>query len=444
MFFIPLFRRSKPRQSPARSARLGLESLEAREVPATLRVLASPQPALNSYVNVGFDRNPVANVAVAVDGRYLTTPTSFRAEIDFGDGSGPKPGFVGISHKDKFGNTHFVVKGSHVYRQSGYKDIKVKISVGGQSETWKTCGNVARLMPSAASLPGKQPDQIGGPRKVAPVQMNVAPVPSPRLPTGAWPPLRDVGTLSGKYDGQIVSNPAEYSVRINWGDSPNWEKGVVVRNPRWTANNRAEQFILQGSHRYAAAGAYRIVLHVTGPDGQTSTTQVADAVAERPLKFLYQRDDVVARAGDGITPEQAMAALQANPHDLFPFDITGADGTLRPTIVEGGMLHLKPLHVIGSPVPVPMLGGNLQAVGVTPTSFTLVVRTDGYIVPVGSTISFETLRDSSGNVILRHTGFAGPDANPFGGFMEWANTHARNYLWPIQAGLLYAALHPRR
>src|SRR5215470_11212089 len=91
----PLHRRVQP----------SLEKLEDR---ALLSSNVSIQLAdwgsiLDSRVNVGFRRNPVAEVEVSVDNHSITDPSAIKAEVNYGDSRDWQPGEL-APYTDK-GNT---------------------------------------------------------------------------------------------------------------------------------------------------------------------------------------------------------------------------------------------------------------------------------------------------------------------------------------------------
>ena len=78
-----------------------------------------------------------------------------------------------------------------------------------------------------------------------------------------------IANLSGNLSGQLDTTASDFQGYINWGDSNQWSPATFAIN---TPNN-GNYFIVKGSHVYAQAGTYHIVLYAAGKDG-TSLTQL--------------------------------------------------------------------------------------------------------------------------------------------------------------------------
>ncbi len=157
------------------------------------------------------------------------------------------------------------------------------------------------------------------------------------------------------------------------------------------------------------------------------------------LTDAYTATDVLVKSGEPYTPQQAMKLLQQDPNRIFPFPFTGPEGQKNITIKAGGKYHLKPT---GTEV----MAGDLHAENVTARSFTLVVDSDGYIVPKGSTITFSTSLDSAGNLILQHNGqLALSGSGMLAGFANGSLINADavggSMAWHVQAMNLANRLH---
>lgn len=142
----------------------------------------------------------------------------------------------------------------------------------------------------------------------------------------------------------------------------------------------------------------------SGSGGLTSGTYgpatVAGLTKSLPIVSTshgYTSQERVGLVAQGETAASVMSKLEASPGTYFPFSIT-APGTTDQSITEGGVYILIPTL---PPTGIPVNIGVLTASNVTPTSFTLTVRTSDYIVPVGSSITFSTATTPDGYVILQ-------------------------------------------
>src|SRR5262249_13926254 len=70
----------------------------------------------------------------------------------------------------------------------------------------------------------------------------------------------------GTLNGTLLSRNA-YTAQVNWGDSNQWQAADVA--PGFAG----EPFLVKGSHVYAAAGTYRVVVYVQGPDSTSASTE---------------------------------------------------------------------------------------------------------------------------------------------------------------------------
>src|SRR5262245_6726490 len=114
---LSLFRRKQPTRKPARrqTARF-FESLESRSM-LSANIAISPMSMKSSYAGVGVTNNCVAEFHSFVNGQLDKNAGSYKAEIDWGDGSGFQPGKIIL--KGQTSSNPFQVKGSHVYDTIG-------------------------------------------------------------------------------------------------------------------------------------------------------------------------------------------------------------------------------------------------------------------------------------------------------------------------------------
>jgi hypothetical protein len=109
-----------------------------------------------------------------------------------------------------------------------------------------------------------------------------------------------VGQADGYYNGTQDVQNGDYQVQINWGDSPSWDNGQVQPN---TAPGERIPFNLQGTHTYAAAGNYIVVVQLTGPDGQTLSRQTAAIQVTAPLQGSVSSGGQPLQGGVSASPE---------------------------------------------------------------------------------------------------------------------------------------------
>src|SRR5438477_610738 len=69
-----------------------------------------------------------------------------------------------------------------------------------------------------------------------------------------------VAGIDGWLNGQNDFTITDYHAQINWGDSSNWFAADIVPNPG-SSSGTAARFLVKGSHIYAQAGTYLVVVY---------------------------------------------------------------------------------------------------------------------------------------------------------------------------------------
>jgi hypothetical protein len=88
-----------------------------------------------------------------------------------------------------------------------------------------------------------------------------------------------VAELSGSLNGKADLHLNDFHAQINWGDSNQWFTADIAPNDP----NSSIPFLVKGSHIYATAGSYHIVVFASGPDGTSFSTETdGAAVSQMP------------------------------------------------------------------------------------------------------------------------------------------------------------------
>src|SRR5437899_551689 len=89
-----------------------------------------------------------------------------------------------------------------------------------------------------------------------------------------------VAGLYGVFNGQPYLKVSDYHAQINWGDSNQWDMAdLASANP----GSPGSGFLVKGSHTYAQAGTYHVVVYAQGADGaSTSGETVRITVSQMP------------------------------------------------------------------------------------------------------------------------------------------------------------------
>ena len=347
-----------PKSSRGRGLKPRLDTLESRCLLSGYNVrLDTPSEAGTSIAGRSQPYNDIADFqATDPNGNAVTNPAGFTATINWGDGistAGSINPLRGVPGR-------FEVDGSHAYPYPSNGEYNIQVTLADPAgSVWYGRPSTATVDPPTdyfGSNPGngENPSSSPSPTPISQPQP-ASPSPNPGQPIHANP---------GGTSRQFKLHAHKYRRR---------------QNP---------------SHRPAKTGPSIPVMPPTGPlqrvfpnpTGYTSFEFVG-------LKFNHQ------------TPESVMAELEKNPSRYFPFPITKNNpGSSTGPIAEGQTYKLTP---------VPFMTDVLKAVNVKKTSFTLVVIGKHYVVPAGSRITFKTVVDIQGDVLLEQDAFVSDQLHVF-------------------------------
>jgi hypothetical protein len=364
--FIKSLTRKARRPFRKPSYRLQVEALEDRLALTTLiGGVTATSPLLNvgtdaaitSYAKVGFFNNEVGTLAAYLDngnGPLDTNPKDFTVKINWDDGTGWQPGQIALNASPAE-RIPFLIKGSHNYTSAGDYHIEVMVTGdGATTEPVGTCLAVVQNMPSPAgvyygdhdlnyapappSYPGMPFANLGGPKPLGAVGLNIVSVDKlPNVDVGQQVQAT-VAEAYGFYNAIADTNPNDYQVQINWGDSSSWQIGQVV-----SRGNDRVSFNLEGSHTYYTPGTYDIVVTFTGPDGQTLSADTTSV---------------------NVVPGPSVVVGPVSPAQ-WDANQPGYDGTIP---VWGGSNAYQNLSVSGLPSGLAAsLSGNAISISGTPT-----------------------------------------------------------------------------
>lgn len=256
---------SRRSRRPA-TRRLRFESLERREMMAANSIVLYSASTISTFANVGFQNNPVATLDAYISGKQDRNPAHFQAQINWGDQSGWQPAQVALD-KSPGARIPMIIKGTHVYDQLGTHQIQVKVTGDGVTLTKQECAASVASLPLAAGLTASQPANLGGIKPLGNTSLVMYSAATLTSTQGAS--IQGiVATADGYYNGPKDTNLGDYKVQINWGDTSEWSKGQLIKNP-----TGSRTFSVQGSHVYLNTGAFKVTVQLTGPDGQTRAQQ---------------------------------------------------------------------------------------------------------------------------------------------------------------------------
>jgi hypothetical protein len=248
--------------------RLRLERLESRELLSATVLVEGNGVTLTPYAGVGFQLNEVATLGGYVNGQFDTHIGDFTAQINWGDGTSTPaalaPNIGGSGYE-------FQVKGTHVYNQVGTYNIDVQgAGPQGAFDDEQTCRAMVSFLPSG--LPATVPPAPTGPLAPSNV-VTLLEGDGVTVTSFAGVGFQEnmVGTVGGYLNGQVDTHISDFKAWINWGDSSQWFAADLAPNN----GGSGYDFQVKGSHVYAQAGPYDVVVYATGPDG-TSTSQRVD------------------------------------------------------------------------------------------------------------------------------------------------------------------------
>src|SRR5262249_29468180 len=103
-----------------------IETLERRDVPATVNLFLSGTASFPSFAGVGFTQNLVGTLSATVDGQPDAKLSDFAAQVRWGDGGGFEAAQIGLNQSGS--GAPILIKGSHVYAAIGTYKVEVQVT----------------------------------------------------------------------------------------------------------------------------------------------------------------------------------------------------------------------------------------------------------------------------------------------------------------------------
>ena len=341
------------------------------------QVLSAQGVAVTATEGTALIDVPVATFTAAA----LGTAAQYTATIDWGDGVST----LGTVQAQAGGG--YRVVGSHTYASFGSRPITVSIHDGVNSVDASTSTTaVVADAPLSAALNG----------------MIVA------------PPARSVsGVVGVVVDGNPMSVASDLTVTISWGDGSTSLGGLQ--------SSGAQQYLVRGSHIYAATGAYPLKITVSGvgPGATTATAggtititnltpaiaPIGDQTVTEGIPFSYRVEaTTLADTSDPYASQTLQFALAPGAPDGMTIDPTTGRLSWLPT--SGG-----------PPVTVTVVVTDTTAPPVSATRTIRFVRTNiapRIVLPAGQTIP-------QGGSLRTLGSFADPGQESFDGDVDYGD-----------------------
>ena len=220
-------------------------------------------------MGVGFALNPIATAYGSYNGEADNSVGDYHAQINWGDSPqwSTNVGLVSV------GAGAVLIKGSHIYSQQGTYDVTVYVTgPDGQTVSSQATNVVVAQLPDAASRPPAVPTSYTGKQPLGTVSLSTTGAGTIDSFAGVGFALNPIATAYGSYNGEADNSVGDYHVQINWGDSPQWSTNVGL------VSVGAGAVLIKGSHIYPQQGTYDVTVYVTGPDGQTVSSQATNVV----------------------------------------------------------------------------------------------------------------------------------------------------------------------
>jgi PKD repeat protein len=239
--------------------------------------MLSSEPGFASYAGVGFQENAVAGLYGVYNGQEDLSPSDYQVQVNWGDnGDQWQPADLAGANP----GSGFLVKGSHTYDTAKKYDVQVRATgPDGITVMEKTCFVTVSQMPSG--IPGTQPSAWTDPPLLpSNVRVDFYSESGFNCYAGVGFQENALAAVNGYVNGQPDLKFSDYRAQINWGDSNQWEMAdLASRNP----GSPGSGFLVKGSHVYAQAGSYHVVVYAQGADGtSTSGETVNVTVSQMP------------------------------------------------------------------------------------------------------------------------------------------------------------------
>jgi len=203
--------------------------------------LAGTTSAVNGAEGIGLS----GTVATFTDGALLlacTTASSYKATVDWGDGS-TSAGSVGQASTALLGACNYTVNASHTYAEAG--GYSVSVTVSGPTGAINTGVRTATITDAPLSAAG--------------------------IDFSATKGTSFTTTVATFADANGLARPGDFSATISWGDGST-AAGTITAVPGG--------FAVAGTHTYSATGALKVSVAVHDIGGsQISSAATATVVA---------------------------------------------------------------------------------------------------------------------------------------------------------------------
>jgi hypothetical protein len=254
--------RAQPGQEPP--------AADGVQEPTDAEVTVHDVNPFTSYAGVGFALNPVGRISGTLNLKPDHDPDHYKAYVNWGD----SPAWHEAKIAPEGDGTGVIVKGSYIYAQPGLYPVSVyAVGADGQTHSFETTtANVVPMplvRPSSVQIPGRY-DMGREPTDVALSMSDVNPI---SAVAGVALSSQQIARARGTINGFPHSSPGSYKVQVNWGDGPTWTDGQVL-----LSNETSNPLAIRGTHTYQEPGIYKVVVNLTGPDGQTFTDETATVI----------------------------------------------------------------------------------------------------------------------------------------------------------------------
>jgi predicted chitinase len=232
--------------------------------------------SIQSFTGVGFRRNVVASLSIALNGQPDPNLSDVHAQINWGDSASWSAGdLVYMGNNGSFAD--YLVKGTHVYSQANGNGIPVVVYASGPDGTSTSDQtSTAFVSPMPSGIPGTVPPSQGTPTAAADVNIQLFTASSIQSFAGMGFQQNVVASLSISLHGEPDTNVSDVHAQINWGDSASWTAGTPV----FMGNNGSfADYVIKGSHVYRQpnGNGIPIVVYASGPDGTSTSDQTSTA-----------------------------------------------------------------------------------------------------------------------------------------------------------------------
>jgi hypothetical protein len=240
-----------------------IEVLEARALLAD-GITPAPGAPINAAPNVPI--NSAIFATYTISDPSGEPGTQWRAEIKFGDGQVSKQ-IVPIQN-----GSVFDIEATHTYTAPGTYTVTVMIAV---PESHKPNDNTVTTQVTVAS-PTPTPTPTT-PTPTTPTPTPTTPTPTTPTPTPTTPPPPSIGSFQSSglnvrskvaktFHNSIArfsdpkTLPTQFSAAIDWGDQSGSTPGQIKRQGKG-------RYVVVGSHRYQAPGAYQVTIAIRDAAG---------------------------------------------------------------------------------------------------------------------------------------------------------------------------------